>query len=251
MVEQHRTGRPLRALACATLALTLGVAACATDLPTAAQIDDLDVAQAREHAIGTGIMEVAEGETPVYVVDGIIVSEEVARGIPADDIESIEVLRKEAATRALHQSSENGAMLVRTRSQEPVTVTGEPAPDGPSRLRLRAVEVEVPAKVDASEVEVQGVRRRVNPTEQPAGLATHTPSEVKAGEEARLRSTAASRSAPLIVVDGKVAAGTFEMRQLDSGSIESIEVVKGEAARRLYNDPRAANGVVNITTKRK
>src|SRR5690606_10287940 len=51
MVETHRTGRPLQALACGALTLTLAVGACATDMPTAAQIDELDVAQAHEHAV--------------------------------------------------------------------------------------------------------------------------------------------------------------------------------------------------------
>jgi TonB-dependent SusC/RagA subfamily outer membrane receptor len=32
-------------------------------------------------------------------------------------------------------------------------------------------------------------------------------------------------------------------------SIEKIEVIKGEAARALYDHPRAANGVIIITTK--
>jgi TonB-dependent SusC/RagA subfamily outer membrane receptor len=36
---------------------------------------------------------------------------------------------------------------------------------------------------------------------------------------------------------------------MSSESIESIEIIKGAAARALYDNPRAANGVILITTK--
>jgi TonB-dependent SusC/RagA subfamily outer membrane receptor len=38
------------------------------------------------------------------------------------------------------------------------------------------------------------------------------------------------------------------MPDLDPDDIESVEVIKGDAAARLYGD-RGANGVIQITTK--
>lgn len=53
--------------------------------------------------------------------------------------------------------------------------------------------------------------------------------------------------APLYIVDGVILNGT--LADINSEDIESIEVVKGAAAASLYGS-RAANGVVQITTKR-
>jgi TonB-dependent SusC/RagA subfamily outer membrane receptor len=54
---------------------------------------------------------------------------------------------------------------------------------------------------------------------------------------------------PLIVLDGVITSESLAMKTLSPESIERIEVVKGAAARALYDHPRAANGVIRITTK--
>lgn len=54
--------------------------------------------------------------------------------------------------------------------------------------------------------------------------------------------------APLIFVDGvELEAGSEALSSLDPDDIESIEVVKGEAAAELYGE-RAENGVIRILT---
>lgn len=53
--------------------------------------------------------------------------------------------------------------------------------------------------------------------------------------------------APLIIVDGVITDNT--MADIDALDIESVEVVKGPAAASLYGS-RAANGVIQITSKR-
>lgn len=55
------------------------------------------------------------------------------------------------------------------------------------------------------------------------------------------------RSRPLIIVDGAIAANN--LGDIDANDIESIEILKGAAAASFYGS-NAANGVVNITTKR-
>lgn len=52
---------------------------------------------------------------------------------------------------------------------------------------------------------------------------------------------------PLYIVDGVILGGT--MVDIDALDIENVEVVKGAAAASLYGS-RAANGVVNVTTRR-
>lgn len=54
--------------------------------------------------------------------------------------------------------------------------------------------------------------------------------------------------AGLILIDGTPADGRA-LARLGQNRIVSVEVIKGGAARRIYDDPRAANGVVRVTTK--
>ncbi len=56
-----------------------------------------------------------------------------------------------------------------------------------------------------------------------------------------------NNNSPLYIVDGVILAGTAG--DIDALDIANIEVVKGAAASSLYGS-RAANGVINITTKR-
>jgi hypothetical protein len=53
----------------------------------------------------------------------------------------------------------------------------------------------------------------------------------------------------LIIVDGEVRED-LDLSTIDKLTIQSIEIVKGEAAKALYSQPEAANGVILITTKR-
>ena len=57
-----------------------------------------------------------------------------------------------------------------------------------------------------------------------------------------------TNNAPMIIVDGVILDGSSQI-DIDALDIESIEVVKGAAAAALYGS-RAANGVINIRTKR-
>ena len=52
----------------------------------------------------------------------------------------------------------------------------------------------------------------------------------------------------LLIIDEKIVASTA-LQQLDPARIESVEVIKGNAATERYSDPRAANGVIKVTTK--
>jgi TonB-dependent SusC/RagA subfamily outer membrane receptor len=51
------------------------------------------------------------------------------------------------------------------------------------------------------------------------------------------------------MLDG-VRVTPTDVHELSAADIASVEVVKGAAATRLYGTPDAANGVVNITTKK-
>jgi hypothetical protein len=52
----------------------------------------------------------------------------------------------------------------------------------------------------------------------------------------------------LVVIDGVVRDGSA-LRSISTEGIAQVDVIKGEAAVQLYDDPRAASGVIRITTK--
>jgi len=54
---------------------------------------------------------------------------------------------------------------------------------------------------------------------------------------------------PLIVIDGKIEPNSDAMKALDTNHIESINVLKGEAALKKYGD-QGASGVIEITRKK-
>ena len=99
---------------------------------------------------------------------------------------------------------------------------------------------------------------------QPTGSAVHIVTRSGAREN-DLRVTPLAKSAApagrpdvvvngaaftgLLIIDG-VARESTAMNELNPDQIESINVIKGAAAMTKYSDPRAANGVIEVTTKK-
>lgn len=54
--------------------------------------------------------------------------------------------------------------------------------------------------------------------------------------------------AGIILIDGTAADGKA-LARLGPDRIASVEIIKGSAARKLYDDPRAEKGVIRVTTK--
>lgn len=52
-----------------------------------------------------------------------------------------------------------------------------------------------------------------------------------------------------MLVDGVRLASDKSLDELDPTTVETVEIVKGDAARRLYG-PEGERGVIRITTKR-
>ena len=74
-------------------------------------------------------------------------------------------------------------------------------------------------------------------------------SEINPGGTGPVRIRTGERFEGLTVLDGRIVSPT-EMRTLAPGRIDKVEVIKGPRAAELYpNDPRAAHGVIRITTK--
>ena len=184
-----------RASALGALGLTVLVAACDTRMPTAPEIDAIDVAAVEAQTKRFELVAAKDGKV-TYFVDGKQVSAEEARALGGDKIAQIEVTRV---------PSEEGARTIRM-----MTRTGDPGQDGDAGTRIRI--------------------RGASAEGLPQQLAT--PGDFEG----------------LMLIDGAVVQPS-RMRPLDPDQIEKIEVIKGAAAAKVHSDPRAANGVIRITTK--
>lgn len=214
-MTQTRTHRSVRARAAvgALAAAILAAAACTTDMPTAAEIDRMDVNAAQSKVEEARFLRVGDGTPdPLFVVDDVIVSRDAAHAIAPERIASIEVVKGPAAA-AWGDAAAHGVVKVTTRQK------GDVASDG-ARVRFKA----------------------------PSGSTTAG----DGGEGTRARVRTADGSAvgdPLVFIDGVEASAGFQLGGLDPDSIESIELLKGEAAVRTYGQ-RAAPGAIRITLKK-
>jgi TonB-dependent SusC/RagA subfamily outer membrane receptor len=92
-------------------------------------------------------------------------------------------------------------------------------------------------------------------TVPPSVLVTTAPPQTNANSDVvvQIRNPISvdAMNPPMIIVDGVIQMGASSLADvnLDPARIGSIEVVRGAAATALYGQ-RAANGVINITTKK-
>lgn len=165
------------------LAAVALLAACESQLPTAAELQNMDV-----KGVETRVAQVTKLDTTraIYVVDGKQVSRAEANALSADTIATVNVRGGKA-----------------------------------QEIRIVTKGVLLPAAV-------------LN------------------GAPARVIEVAGSAKKPftgLLIVDGKQVESSA-LNSIKPESIESVEVIKGDAAKALYGEA-GANGVIKVTTKKK
>jgi bla regulator protein blaR1 len=220
--------RLLRAGAAGGLAMVAVFAACEAKLPTADEVAQLDVGKAEYHARRSGMLV---GDTIVYLVNGTVTTNVLARAIPAESIAAIDVrhetpqvARIELTTRGhmtlgnLVVHDQGYARTVDGRTREPrlsAYARREPKGDtGEFALRMR----------DGHEVGV-GVARISGPAKFNGFTG-------------------------LLLING-VRSDQAALNALKPADIESVEILKGVAARQAYGEPEAVNGVILIVTRGK
>jgi hypothetical protein len=208
-----RSGRA-RAVGLGALGAFALVAACETRMPTSVEIDEMDVAAAAAHAEAWQIIT-PYFERVTYILDGVEVTAEEARAISAEDILELRVVRATAEEGArIRLLTRDGDSALETGTME-IRTAGEDRP----LVALRAGE----GGEGTDRVLVRGSSDRI----------TYGPMSSFEG---------------LIVIDG-VIAPTSELRALRPDQIANIEILKGPAATRAYDDSRAEHGVIRITLK--
>jgi TonB-dependent SusC/RagA subfamily outer membrane receptor len=262
------------------------LAACETELPTAAQIEAMDVLAAEAGA--ARVLESAAADEIAFIVDGVQVEPSFARSIPSEEIEAIRVLRGPvtggnpsdsdsarvlnsveipssgsdvaiAARRPVADTipvNQGGAIEIETRGAARATAV----PSGrPPRIHVDGVVIRrsgtdtIPVdRGGAIEIETRGVAPATaapsgrDPRILVDGVIIHRSDTDTIRIPARISAVTITSSQPLVIVDGVIVAGrSVNLEALD---IESIEVIKGAAAARIYGE-RGAPGVIRITTK--
>ncbi len=171
-----------RRLGSGLLATVALLAACESQLPTAAELQNMDVKGAEKRM---AMVTKLDTTTALYIVDGKQVSRGEANALSADRIATINVV---GGTVQQVQISTKGAM-------PPALLNGAPA---------RVVTVTGSAKKPFD---------------------------------------------GLLLIDGQQEESS-KLNTLNPDSIESIEIMKGDAAKALYGEA-GANGVIKVTTKKK
>jgi hypothetical protein len=196
----------------ALIAMAAIATACESKMPTSAEINAMDATTAAAKATEVALVDESRA---TYLVDDKEVTRATAKAIPADEIAEVRIVGK-----SLAGTSTGGEIRLRTKQalarlpHDSAEMTKVP---GVMMLRKRA-------DGDSLTVTAPRVSQR-----QPYKKQTFN---------------------GLLVVDGQVVESST-LDRMNPESIETIEVVKGEAAKTRYADPRAANGVIVVITKAK
>jgi hypothetical protein len=195
------------------------LAACETKMPTAAEVERMDVTAIEAQARQLRVLSIDGGET-TYYVDGREVSADEARAIAGDRIAQMEIMRP--------SGGEGARIHLRVRgADESIELL-----DG------------VPGSGDGS-IAVATVRMLADG--EPGGpMLLRSPRSDAPSAGAAVAATENFNG--LLLIDG-VRSTPLQLRRLPPERIQSVEVIKGDAAQALYPDPAAADGVIRITTK--
>ena len=117
---------------------------------------------------------------------------------------------------------------------------------------LAACESQLPTAAELQNMDVKGVETRIAQVTKLDTTRGALPAGVLNGAPARVVEVSGSAKKPftgILIVDGKTVESS-SLNSISPESIESIEVMKGEAAKALYGEA-GANGVIKVTTKKK
>lgn len=224
------------------VATSAALAACGSELPTSAELEGMDVASATQRLdrIGT------PGERRYYI-DGRAASETEATALPAERLAAIEIMKEGQGVQAIRlrtRTATDGRAAPSAGSTPVVSMEIRSIDSTSTALRVAKTAAGLAARTDttAGQMVVRDVMML-----RKDGTGDSTSVRVMGGDS--VRPLPAKRTFEgLVILDG-VPTGESVMRTLPADRIESIEVIKGTAAEKLYG-PKGANGVIVIKTKR-
>lgn len=221
----HTTARRLASLSLGALAI---LAACGAELPTSAELDEMDVATATAR-----IAAVAPAASKQYYIDEREATEVEALAISGDRLASIEVMKRDKGVQAIRLKTKPATTTASAESpvkaESPVVIMKLDDIDSTATaLRIANVATSLATRAERSER-----------SPEPGAVR-------QGGEQIPVSATTRGDEVP-VFVDGVRATG--EALKMSPDRVQSIEVIKGAAAEKLYG-PEGAKGVIRITTKK-
>jgi TonB-dependent SusC/RagA subfamily outer membrane receptor len=193
----------------------------------------------------------SNGQKPLYVLDGEIISESVMSVIDPNKIESINILKDASAVAVFGEKGKGGVVQITTKkgktNDAPATgrivLRGVPT-DNSKVLEERVLIVSDTVQFNGKTVllksnnlkDIQFMEKGLAEAGKKSGVAFSVGSDFK-------------ESPSLILIDGEKKTKK-EMDALSPDQIKSVEVLKGESAIKAYG-AEAKDGVIKITTKKK
>lgn len=183
-----------------------------------------------------------KAKEPLFVLDGKpLNNSKEFESIQPDNIESVHVIKNDAATAVYGPRGANGVVFLTTKKgihfKSAETIT-----DSTNGKFFGIVEKHNQSKaIDASAF----VFEKKSPVKEVTVIGYATK---KNTADSKKSISISGNDKPLIVADGKIIAND-ELSKMNPNTIESIHVFKDAQATSLYGD-KGKNGVVEITTKK-
>jgi TonB-dependent SusC/RagA subfamily outer membrane receptor len=193
----------------------------------------------------------SNGQKPLFILDGEVISESVMKVIDPNKIESINILKDASAIAVFGEKGKGGVVQITTKKDK----TGDAPATG--RIVLRGVpsdnskvyEERVVVISDTIQLNGKSVLLKSNNVKD---IQFMEKGLVESGKKSGVTFSVGSdfkESLSLIFVDGEKKTKK-ELDALSPDQIKSVEVLKGDAAIKAYG-AEAKDGVIKITTKKK
>lgn len=232
-----------RTAACALAACSVALfaLACDAELPTSQEVASMDVSAAEGAAQRVSLLGVDDSSV-VYTIDGREATAAEAHALAADQIASIQVIKhtKRRIGDDTGSGEKSGEIRIITRNGAEWVDAAEP---GRTRALTKALAL---VRKDSSGKPV-GAKDGSSFT-LTADTIVFVDGAPKSARSGRIQPLKGKPFDGVILLNGVRVKGS-ELSAIPPGEIVSIEVVKGDAARKLYADSAAANGVIKITTR--
>ena len=236
----------IRVLATGAMASLAVLAACEAKLPTS---DEMDRMTASSATAAAGRVAMIDTANVVYFVNNVAVSKADADKLGAELIASVNVLQKgaERGGEVRIVTRDDARALAAAIDAARHTIDSAASPTRVTYVRTDADPTRVTFTTPGSTRTVSADSRSLTPGDTFAIGVKHT--DERAGVQI-VYGDGKPRAGftGLMIVDG-VITDPAAANALAPDQIVSVNVIKGAAATARYSDPRAANGVIQITTK--
>jgi beta-lactamase regulating signal transducer with metallopeptidase domain len=216
----------IRVLCTGAIASLALLAACEATLPTSQDVDRMTASTATTAAARVSMIDTTNVS---YFINGVAATKAAAEKLNAEQIAEVNVTKSSA--------TDGGTVYIVTRDAEGVANAA-----GSSKTATRVTVTTPTEEVVTSTTGRNTAARRP----QTNGLSV-----IEELSTPPVPPQAPTRSGftGLMIVDGAITDPAIA-NSIAPDQIVSVDITKGPAARAQYSDPRAANGVIKITTKK-